>query len=97
MFDPENIIREFAAAPEKLAASFQTPLSFQEEVLLRELKDDLNERVGIVLQRVMAGSVDMYMSAEDKAYVREVNGIRNAIHKILRTRGTQGAHFNTDN
>lgn len=97
MFDPENIIRDFAAHPEKLADGFQTPLSFQEEILLKGLKNDLGERISIVLQRVMAGTVDMYMSAEEKTYVRELNGIRAAIHKILTTRGTLGAHFKSDN
>jgi hypothetical protein len=97
MFDPENIIRDFAAHPERLADGLQTPLTFQEEILLKGLKNDLGERIGVVLQRVMAGSVEMYMSPEDKAYVRDLNGIRAAIHKILLTRGTQGAHFKSDN
>lgn len=97
MFDPENIIREFASQPEKLAEGFSTPLTFQEENLLKGLKQDLGERIGAVLQRVMSGSVEMYMSPEDKAYVRDLNGLRAAIHKILAAQGTIGATFRSDN
>lgn len=73
--------------PELLRSAFPGPISFQEERMLQSLDQELQLRVGMMLDSALDGEVLIQVSEADRRNIREMNAVRRVLREILLHKG----------
>ncbi|MEM7035344.1 MAG: hypothetical protein AAF570_00115 [Bacteroidota bacterium] len=84
----EEIIQEINHSPEFLHTTFNNPLTLQEEFLLTEIELELACKADAILDRAMAGGLEITISESEKQFVLEAMRIRRMLQALLTERGT---------
>ena len=91
MKTPQEILQAFIQHPENLANSFSNPLTFQEELLLNRLEEDLARKVDVLLELAFAGGTEIAMGQKQRDYIMDMMRFRKVIVNLISDRGRLSA------